>query len=523
MTIRQKILGSAALVFLATAGITIGATLTLVQGEYIRIEASNVRNDTARAVDAVGNRIDQLALKIPDWSSWDDTYEFINDHNPDYLESNLQPESLQSLAINFMLFYDAKHKLVASEAVNIGTGDNIAIPPELLKALQPDGTLLAQDDKDAHEGLLATSTDPLLVATRPILRTDNTGPVRGTLVFAQYFNQDAIARLSQLTHLDLTYQPVKTTSCAKGSTCVHTVDPQTIIGSQVIDDIYKQPILEAHVTEPRTIFQETRRTLAFYLAVILTAGLISLITAFITVNQIVRQDRIIRLKNEFFSIASHELRTPLTAIRGNSVMLMQSYGPKNDAEFMAATADIHEASVRLIAIVNDFLDLARLERGQMPLQVTAVNLKDPLQVVVKQLQSVATSKQLYLKSEVPDSLPLMQADPERIQQIIYNLAGNALKFTTQGGVTIKAEIRGHNVVVLVADTGRGMTPAEQKKLFQSFEQSREQDATIGSGLGLYISKLLVEHMGGGIWVESSEPGKGTSLAFSLPLDLTTQE
>ena len=526
MNIRLKLLGFAGIVFLATTIITILATVVLVQGDYVRIEAENIKKDTARAVDAVGNRIDQLALKIPDWSAWDDTYEYIDDHNQAYIDSNVQDDALQNLAINFILFYNAKQQLVMSKGTNIQTGDPTPIPPELLKALAPDSQLLARDEESNQQGLLATSTFPLIVTTRPILRTNNTGPVRGTLVFAQYLDPASVAKISQLTHLSLAYDSAldakgsltaAAANCSAPTVCTQTKGNDTITGSQLINDIYGHPLLLARVTEPRTIYQETRRTLVVYLVVILTAGFISLVTAIMTANIVMRRDRVIQLKNEFFSIASHELRTPLTAIRGNSVMLKQVYGPKSDAEFGATIDDVHEASVRLIKIVNDFLDLARLERNQMPLTPVPLKLKDPVGVVVQELQTLATEKGLYVKAKLPAHLPLAMAEAERVQQIVYNLAGNAMKFTQTGGVTIEAEVRGHQLVVFVRDTGRGMSPTQQKKLFRSFEQTRDQDATLGSGLGLYISKLLVERMGGKIWVETSQEGKGTTLAFSLPL------
>lgn len=526
MSIRQKIVGSAVIVFLATTVVTIMATVLLVQAEYVRIEANSTKKDTARAVDAVHNRIDQLALKIPDWSSWDDTYQFIQDHNQAYLTSNVQNDALKSLTINIMLFYNAKDQLVSSKSINIQTGNDAPLPPALLQALTPGSTLLAHQASSAQQGLLATSTYPLIVVTRPILRTDGSGPVRGTLVFAQYLDAAGIIQLGELTHLKISYDyamergalTAEAVKCPGKTACTQTANAQTITGFQVFNDIYGHPLLVMKVTEARTIYQETRRTLVLYVGIILAAGLMSLVTAFITVNVIVRRDHVIQLKNEFFSIASHELRTPLAAIRGNSVALQRRYGDKIDAEFSATVADIHEASVRLIKIVNDFLDLARLERNQMPMDIKPIKLADPVLTVAQELQSLADEKHLYIKTELPSTLPAVIADSERVQQIIYNLAGNAMKFTAQGGVTIAAAARYRQVVIFITDTGRGMSADEQKNLFKSFEQSREQDATIGSGLGLYISKLLVERMGGRIWVESSQCDKGTTLAFSLPAD-----
>src|SRR5476649_826409 len=104
MKLRLKIFGTLGLVFLVTISITWIATVYLIQAEYVKLEADNVKKDTARTVDALGSKVDQLAIKIPDWSSWDDTYKYIQDHNSAYIESNVQNSALQSLSINFMLF-----------------------------------------------------------------------------------------------------------------------------------------------------------------------------------------------------------------------------------------------------------------------------------------------------------------------------------------------------------------------------------------------------------------------------------
>src|SRR5204863_6235011 len=142
-----------------------------------------------------------LALKIADWSSWDDTYAFIQDHNPAYLESNVQDSSLQSLAINYILFYNAKQQLVASKGTDIQTGAEAPLPPELLSALAPGSSLLARTDTDHPQGLLATATHPLLLAIRPILRTDNSCPARGTIVLPQYLDDDRVDNAANRTQL----------------------------------------------------------------------------------------------------------------------------------------------------------------------------------------------------------------------------------------------------------------------------------------------------------------------------------
>jgi PAS domain S-box-containing protein len=239
--------------------------------------------------------------------------------------------------------------------------------------------------------------------------------------------------------------------------------------------------------------------------------------------QDVTEERILaRSKDEFFSIASHELRTPLTAIRGNTSMI-QSYFEEvlqTNPDMKEMIVDIHNSSVRLIEIVNDFLDASRLEQGGMEFNNEDVDVAEIADIVVKEMQSVAEEKKLYINNNVGKQ-PKVWADADRVKQVIYNLLGNAMKFTDEGGITIHANVDGGFLKVFVSDTGRGISEDKQALLFRKFQQAGKslltRDTTRGTGLGLYISKLLVENMGGKISLESSELGKGTTFFFSVPL------
>jgi signal transduction histidine kinase len=233
-----------------------------------------------------------------------------------------------------------------------------------------------------------------------------------------------------------------------------------------------------------------------------------------------------RSKDEFFSIASHELRTPLTSIRGNASMLMSYYADAlKDEPSSSMVSDIHESSVRLIEIVNDFLDASRLEQGKISFKFEPLALDKIIQKVADEVSSVIKEKKVYLHLDDtihdPGKLPQVYGDENRTQQILYNLIGNALKFTEKGGISIRV-VRDNTVLkVFVADTGRGMNSDAQKLLFHRFQQANgsllTRDTTRGTGLGLYISRLLAEGMHGKVWLESSEPGKGTTFGFSIPI------
>lgn len=233
-----------------------------------------------------------------------------------------------------------------------------------------------------------------------------------------------------------------------------------------------------------------------------------------------------RSKDEFFSIASHELRTPLTSIRGNSSMILDYYQEVlKDKKLREMVEDMHDSAIRLIEIVNDFLDLSRLEQGKMSFDFEASNTEDVIESVAYELAPVLDDKRLYLKLDklTLNELPRVWVDKNRLKQVVYNLVGNAVKFTEQGGISISAKLDPSEgfVKILITDTGRGMTLESQQLLFHKFQQASSslltRDTTRGTGLGLYISKMIVESMGGKIALEESIEGKGTIFSFTLPV------
>ena len=182
--------------------------------------------------------------------------------------------------------------------------------------------------------------------------------------------------------------------------------------------------------------------------------------------------------------------------------------------------DIHVGSVRLIEIVNDFLNVSRLEQGKIEFKKQAFPLFEPINKALLDMKSLASDKGVELVCEVSPDIRVV-ADSDRLLQIMYNLVGNAIKFTTNGSITVSVSDVEDFVKVSVADTGIGISFEKQGLLFQKFQQAGEnslaREVSRGSGLGLYISKLLVEGMGGKIFLEKSELSKGSTFGFTLPV------
>jgi len=252
-------------------------------------------------------------------------------------------------------------------------------------------------------------------------------------------------------------------------------------------------------------------------------------TAVVVFEDITKERELERSREEFFSIASHELRTPLTAIRGNASAIKDYLWDaikSDDAKDMVD--DMYESACRLIDIVNDFLDTSRLEQKRMNFTFSAIDLAELAHSVIKEYQVTGSRQKTHLEIIDPKAaLPLVLADSNRTKQILINLVGNALKFTTKGSVTISFKVEGQMVKTFVQDTGSGMSPEAQKRLFKKFEQSGDavltRDSVRGTGLGLYISKLITEQMHGKITIESSQLGVGSTFSFSLPIAPTEGE
>jgi signal transduction histidine kinase len=228
-------------------------------------------------------------------------------------------------------------------------------------------------------------------------------------------------------------------------------------------------------------------------------------------------EQINKLKNEFISMVSHELRTPLTTIKGFvSIVLNEETGPLNDQQrHFLKTSD--RAIDRLTLLVSDLLDISRIEAGQIKMQLRPVALDELFSRAAMSFMPQFKAQSLILTLNIPDHLPAVLADPERIGQVLDNLLTNALKFTTRGGITLTASDKGDYVMVSVKDTGVGIPVEEQDKIFEKFYQIKTGSGwpSKGTGLGLAIVRSIVESHRGKVWVEG-EAGQGADFRFILP-------
>jgi signal transduction histidine kinase len=230
-----------------------------------------------------------------------------------------------------------------------------------------------------------------------------------------------------------------------------------------------------------------------------------------------------RHKSQFVANMSHELRTPLHAILGYTELVLDGiYGeiPPRMAEIMVR---VQVNGRHLLGLINDVLDLAKMEAGQLHLEMAEYAMKDVVRGVLEALEPLAREKRIVLGGEVAADLPPGFGDERRIAQVLLNLAGNAIKFTDAGEVSIRASMTDESLLVAVRDTGPGIPEADQEKIFDEFHQADASSARRkgGTGLGLSIAKRIIEMHGGSIWVESA-PGAGSTFSFTLPTSKAKQ-
>ena len=232
-----------------------------------------------------------------------------------------------------------------------------------------------------------------------------------------------------------------------------------------------------------------------------------------------------RFKAEFVANVSHELRTPLNLIVGFSEMMTtapESYGGAPlPREYRGDMLAIYRSSRHLLDLINDVLDLSQIESGRMALHKERVRLGDVVLEAVEIVRGLAEARRLQLTVEVADADLTIDLDRIRIRQVLLNLFTNAMRYTENGWVRVRTTSAAHEVVIEVADSGRGIAPEKLARAFEAFDRMDEEQLTQGSGLGLAVSKKFVDLHDGRMWIES-EVGKGTVVRFALPLPVQDQ-
>ena len=226
------------------------------------------------------------------------------------------------------------------------------------------------------------------------------------------------------------------------------------------------------------------------------------------------------MKDEFISMASHELRTPVTVIRGYATLMLeqaQTLGVNKEAKEYLSIIDI--SSERLNGLIEDLLNVSRIEQGRLKMDTKEMEIWPLVEETVKEMKIQADTKKLSLSCSLePNTKSLISADKDRLKQVLINIIGNSIKYTPSGSVEIKALNRDNNLVLMIKDTGIGMTAKQREHLFEKFYRvkTKKTEDIVGTGLGLWITKQIIELMKGTIMIDSME-NVGTQVTLEFPL------
>ena len=229
-------------------------------------------------------------------------------------------------------------------------------------------------------------------------------------------------------------------------------------------------------------------------------------------------------KSEFLANMSHELRTPLNAILGYTELILDKIYGDVPGKIQEVLERLEKNGRHLLGLINDVLDLSKIEAGQLTLSLNEYSMGELVQTVSTSVEALASEKNLELSVNVPTDPIIGKGDEQRIAQVLLNLLGNAIKFTEEGEVRVEVVVSDQTFLVSVSDTGPGLSETDQKRIFKEFQQVDGSSTRIkgGTGLGLSIAKRIVEMHGGRIWVESTV-GKGSIFWFTLPIRVENQE
>jgi signal transduction histidine kinase/DNA-binding response OmpR family regulator/HPt (histidine-containing phosphotransfer) domain-containing protein len=552
---------------------------TTLTNAFREIETKNLTDNVTRAERALHARTQELLGKTADWAQWDATYDFVVSRDKDYIDTNLNYETLQALRIKAVAYFSQDGGVVFGQEVNSQLASIGPLSDELAQILRAGIPSIRTGSSIALEAGLLRGPDGVIMVTRsPILDSERSKPSRGSFVFVMSVDQALIDDVSRQTRLTVGILPIDPASSTFKN--LEVIDDQNIIGRGILTGVDGKHQAIIQVTLRRYIHIQglaARKTLLLSLALLSLAAtfLAALVVHRVIISALrssIEEIRSISLtgdttqrvsvtgndelgvlaeqinsmldtlartqhelqkardeaeaanqaKSTFIAKVSHELRTPIHGVVGMLRILMKEETSKTKRSYIGMAKN---SAFSLLDTINEILDFSKMETGNLSLEAIEFQLRD---VVRESLRTVAPRAEekgnVELVCDVMPGVPdRFCGDPLRLKQCLINLLGNSIKFTQQGFVKLTVQSGGyegehHKLLISVADSGVGIPAERLPRIFDPFTQADDSVARVftGTGLGLTIVKQLVEQMRGGVEV-TSEVGKGTVFTLTVLL------
>lgn len=529
MLLRKKSLLIISVAIASLIGTLYSTSSTILLHSLKKAEEQETRQIVKGVLSVFNQTKEDFSSRFADWSAWDDTYRFVKDANKTYIQTNIVPETLANLKVNLALYIDSSGRLVYGTGFNLKTHQKTPIPQVLLKHLSPNDPLLQYPQlKRNLSGIIVLPEGPMLITSQPILTSQGKGPSRGTIIFGRYLDVNKIERLIEVNRLSLDVQGiydkqspelqiVRSSLKKQESIPVRRLSEKTIAGYSFIPDIYDKPALLLRVEVPREIYAQGQNGLHYLMGSLLVVGLVFGGVALLLLDRLVlfqQQGEELRklnhLKDDFLSTISHELRTPLTNIKMATQMLEVSFMQEGT---LAKFNHIHryvkilqDECAREISLINDLLDLQRLEAGVQSTVLETIYLPTWIKQLIEPFKERVSNSQQILKLDIAPELPPVVSSRSILERILSELLNNACKYTPPGEqITVSAQVKSSKIQLRVSNSGIEIPMNEQSQIFNKFYRipGTDQWKQGGTGLGLALVQKLTEHLGGYIWVESA--------------------
>ena len=531
----------------------------VIQPSFTNLENQESKESITQARSTINYRLSQLEGKVKDYSSWDDTYDFVQNENQDYVESNFIDATFENLNLNLVAIMNNNRSVVFCQSFDLVNATMVNTSESTRETLVSDAFIWTfSSPEDELAGIMLLDNQPMIVATAPIITSLGDGPIMGGMLFGRYVDAQEIGQLMKIMGLNFSLSTISDFSLQKDSQLVESLlsdgqdvvleenSPETVSGYALIKDIHSKPMFVLQVSQNRVAFQQGQFVADLFLFVSLAlslsfgAGVLILIERNFTkpmtklasyVKEMPLNSYASEAKNKFGTeetavlanavrdtmnkkleamtevsrMVAHDLRNPLTGIKGASYLLKNNYGAKMGEEGNGLLKTIDDCVEYSDKIVSDLLEYS----CEIKLDKIKTN---PKRLVNDSLSTFMMQSNIQVINEASDEFSLF-VDNGKIERVFSNLIKNAFDAMPDGGklhITSR-KVKGQ-VEIDFSDSGMGISKDSLKKLWTPFFTTKAK----GMGVGLSICKRIIEAHGGRIEVHSIE-GKGTCFAVFLSL------